>query len=195
MRALAAAGHAPELVDIRETPLEEADFERFFEAFGAELLNRRSTTWRGLDAGAAGRRPGRAGFRSSDPDETPGDRGGRAADPRLERGNRRPSGLAKPEPRPLPDARRPGRQTMRNAAAVLGIIAGVIGMFVGPVRLRLDLAGGREPGGRRGAVQLPEPRVRALRLGRRPGAGDRRRGDGALRARSGAGSCWRSRRC
>ncbi len=52
MRALEAAGFAPELVDIRETPLEEADFARFFEAFGAEILNRRSTTWRGLDPAA-----------------------------------------------------------------------------------------------------------------------------------------------
>lgn len=50
LRALAAAGHAPELVDIRATSLEEADFKRFFEAFGAEMVNRRSATWRALDA-------------------------------------------------------------------------------------------------------------------------------------------------
>ena len=49
MRALAAGGRAPELVDIRETPLEEADFRRFFTAFGEALVNRRSATWRGLD--------------------------------------------------------------------------------------------------------------------------------------------------
>ena len=48
MRALTAAGHAPELVDIREAPLEQVDIERFFEAFGAALVNRRSTTWRQL---------------------------------------------------------------------------------------------------------------------------------------------------
>lgn len=52
MRALETAGHAPELVDIRATPLEEADFLRFFEAFGEEMVNRRSATWRGLDAAA-----------------------------------------------------------------------------------------------------------------------------------------------
>lgn len=52
MRALEAAGHTPELVDIRETPLEGIDFERFFDAFGEALVNRRSTTWRGLDAEA-----------------------------------------------------------------------------------------------------------------------------------------------
>ncbi len=48
MRALAQAGLAPELVDIRATPLEEAEIARFFKVFGAPLVNRRSTTWRGL---------------------------------------------------------------------------------------------------------------------------------------------------
>ena len=52
MRALEAGGCAPELVDIRESPLEEADMKRFFAEFGAALVNRRSTTWRGLDAAA-----------------------------------------------------------------------------------------------------------------------------------------------
>ncbi len=62
MRALAGAGHAPELVDIRATPLEEADFRRFFEAFGDEMVNRRSATWRGLDAAARGSDPVRLVF-------------------------------------------------------------------------------------------------------------------------------------
>jgi arsenate reductase (glutaredoxin) len=48
MKELRAAGYAPELVDIRETPLEISDLERFFAAFGEALVNRRSTTWRGL---------------------------------------------------------------------------------------------------------------------------------------------------
>lgn len=48
LRELEAAGHAPELVDIRVTPLEVADFQRFFDAFGEALVNKRSTTWRGL---------------------------------------------------------------------------------------------------------------------------------------------------
>ena len=48
LRALEAAGHRPELVDIRATPLEASEFERFLAAFGEALVNRRSTTWRGL---------------------------------------------------------------------------------------------------------------------------------------------------
>ncbi len=48
MGELTAAGHAPELVDIRATPLEEADLERFFAEFSEDLVNRRSATWRGL---------------------------------------------------------------------------------------------------------------------------------------------------
>lgn len=48
MRALEAAGHAPELVDVRAAPLEAADVQRFSQAFGEALVNRRSATWRGL---------------------------------------------------------------------------------------------------------------------------------------------------
>lgn len=48
LKALAQAGREPELVDIRATPLAPADWDRFIAAFGAELVNRRSTTWRGL---------------------------------------------------------------------------------------------------------------------------------------------------
>lgn len=57
MRALTAAGFAPALVDIRAAPLEEADFKRFFDTFGEDLLNRRSTTWRGLDVDERARDP------------------------------------------------------------------------------------------------------------------------------------------
>lgn len=35
-------------VDIRATPLSEAEMQRFLEAFGDALVNTRSTTWRGL---------------------------------------------------------------------------------------------------------------------------------------------------
>jgi arsenate reductase len=49
MKALAAAGHAPKLVDLRADGLPEADLDRFLAAFGDALLNRKSTTWRGLD--------------------------------------------------------------------------------------------------------------------------------------------------
>lgn len=37
-----------ELVDIRATPLEATQLDTFVEAFGEALLNKRSTTWRGL---------------------------------------------------------------------------------------------------------------------------------------------------
>ncbi len=48
MKALVAAGHAPELVDIRSTPLAPEELARFLDVFGDALVNRRSTTWRGL---------------------------------------------------------------------------------------------------------------------------------------------------
>lgn len=37
-----------ELADIRATPLEPAQIIAFLAAFGEDLLNKRSTTWRGL---------------------------------------------------------------------------------------------------------------------------------------------------
>lgn len=36
------------VTDVRETPLSRDQLERFQAAFGAALLNTRSTTWRGL---------------------------------------------------------------------------------------------------------------------------------------------------
>jgi arsenate reductase-like glutaredoxin family protein len=48
LRALAAAGHAPVLRDVRAEPLSAAEIARFEAAFGAALVNRSSTTWRGL---------------------------------------------------------------------------------------------------------------------------------------------------
>lgn len=41
-----------EFRDIRAEPLTEAELERFLDAFGDDLVNTRSTTWRGLDADA-----------------------------------------------------------------------------------------------------------------------------------------------
>ena len=38
-----------ELQDVRDDPLTDEQLQRFHEAFGAALLNTRSTTWRGLD--------------------------------------------------------------------------------------------------------------------------------------------------
>ena len=49
LRALREAGREPVFVDVRETPLDAADLTRFLEAFGDALINRRSTTWRGLE--------------------------------------------------------------------------------------------------------------------------------------------------
>ena len=37
------------LRDVRTEPLTTAELARFLDAFGDELVNRRSTTWRGLD--------------------------------------------------------------------------------------------------------------------------------------------------
>jgi arsenate reductase len=48
IRALAEAGHDAVLVDVRETPLDDATRARFLDAFGDALVNTRSTTWRGL---------------------------------------------------------------------------------------------------------------------------------------------------
>lgn len=48
--ALAAAGRAVTLVDVRDTPPGAAEIARFEAAFGEALVNRRSTTWRGLGA-------------------------------------------------------------------------------------------------------------------------------------------------
>jgi arsenate reductase-like glutaredoxin family protein len=50
MKELSAAGHAPELVDIRADPQDETLFRAFYDDFGAALVNTRSTTWRGLSA-------------------------------------------------------------------------------------------------------------------------------------------------
>ncbi|WP_339107845.1 ArsC/Spx/MgsR family protein [Thioclava sp. GXIMD4216] len=48
-KALEAAGKTVIFHDIRETPLSAEKLAAFYEAFGDKLLNRSSTTWRGLD--------------------------------------------------------------------------------------------------------------------------------------------------
>lgn len=48
VKALKAAGHEVDLTDIRAEPLDTAAVARFLSAFGDDLVNRRSTTWRGL---------------------------------------------------------------------------------------------------------------------------------------------------
>lgn len=41
-------GKTVEFLDVRETPLSAAEIGRFLGQFGDVLVNRRSTTWRGL---------------------------------------------------------------------------------------------------------------------------------------------------
>lgn len=48
LRALREAGHDPAFVDVRQAPLSPAELDWFIDAFGDALINRRSTTWRGL---------------------------------------------------------------------------------------------------------------------------------------------------
>lgn len=57
VKALAGAGHAVRLVDLRAEPLDAATRARFLAAFGERLVNRRSTTWRGLTEEARARPP------------------------------------------------------------------------------------------------------------------------------------------
>ncbi|MGV6811609.1 MAG: arsenate reductase family protein [Brevirhabdus sp.] len=47
-KALEAAGKDVDIVDIRQDPLDGRTRARFLAAFGDALVNRRSTTWRGL---------------------------------------------------------------------------------------------------------------------------------------------------
>ena len=50
IRALQAAGHDPELIDVRADGVDAPTLERILTAAGRErLLNTRSTTWRGLN--------------------------------------------------------------------------------------------------------------------------------------------------
>lgn len=47
-RALESAGRPVIFRDVREAPLSGAEISRFLGAFGDRLVNRASTTWRGL---------------------------------------------------------------------------------------------------------------------------------------------------
>lgn len=47
-QAAEKAGKSVTFIDIRETPLDGQTRTRFLEAFGDMLVNRKSTTWRGL---------------------------------------------------------------------------------------------------------------------------------------------------
>ncbi|OSP54291.1 arsenate reductase [Pseudoruegeria sp. SK021] len=47
-KALTEAGHDVTFQDVRETPPTVDDLAGWLEAFGSDLVNRKSTTWRGL---------------------------------------------------------------------------------------------------------------------------------------------------
>lgn len=49
IRMLQAAGHEPEVTDVRDDGVSAIDLDRFLAEFGDDLINRRSTTWRNLD--------------------------------------------------------------------------------------------------------------------------------------------------
>ena len=47
-KTLAAAGHAPTVIDVRADGVSDADRAAIIAAFGDASINRASTTWRGL---------------------------------------------------------------------------------------------------------------------------------------------------
>ena len=47
-QAAEKAGKPLTFVDVRDTPPSDEDLTRFLDAFGDALINRKSTTWRGL---------------------------------------------------------------------------------------------------------------------------------------------------
>ena len=57
VKALEAAGHEVSFRDIRAEPLSPAEIAEFSAAFGEKLINRSSTTWRGLSEAERARAP------------------------------------------------------------------------------------------------------------------------------------------
>ena len=56
-KALTAAGHDLTVIDVRADGVPRADLARFLDIFGDDLVNRRSTTWRGLSGAERARDP------------------------------------------------------------------------------------------------------------------------------------------
>lgn len=56
-RALEAAGYSVRFVDLRDEPVDDARRAAWRAAFDDALVNRRSTTWRGLSEGERARDP------------------------------------------------------------------------------------------------------------------------------------------
>ena len=48
LKMLETAGKNVTFVDVRDAPLDRATLKKFYETIGDQLLNTRSTTWRGL---------------------------------------------------------------------------------------------------------------------------------------------------
>ncbi|MBL4917646.1 arsenate reductase family protein [Szabonella alba] len=48
LKSLQQAGHEAQLRDIRRDPLTEAEIAEFVTEFGDRIINRQSTTWRGV---------------------------------------------------------------------------------------------------------------------------------------------------
>lgn len=57
IKALEAAGHDLQITDVRADGIAPEDLSRFMEVFGDALINRASTTWRGLSKTERSRDP------------------------------------------------------------------------------------------------------------------------------------------
>lgn len=55
IRELTSAGHSVDVTDVRNDGVSKQDLTRFYNAFGDDLINKRSTTWRGLSETDRGR--------------------------------------------------------------------------------------------------------------------------------------------
>lgn len=51
LRELRAAGAEPDVIDVRADGVTDADLSAMWSALGEALVNRKSTTWRGLSEG------------------------------------------------------------------------------------------------------------------------------------------------
>lgn len=57
LKALAQAGHTPQVIDVRADGVSEADRAAIIAQFGDAAINRASTTWRGLSEEERGAAP------------------------------------------------------------------------------------------------------------------------------------------
>lgn len=57
LKSLQGTGREVGFVDVRADGVPAAELQRFHAEFGADLINTRSTTWRGLDAAARSSEP------------------------------------------------------------------------------------------------------------------------------------------